>query len=303
MSCSQYRESLSALLDGEPSALPEADIEAHLDRCAACRSWYESAARVTRLVRMAPAEPVADRTAELLAAVGPVRARRPGLLAGLRLALGLLAFVQAVLSWPGALLGEDPLAGAGHVAREIGAWNLALAMVFLAAASRPRTAGALVAPVGVFVAVLSVGAVSDAAAGTVHAGRLGAHLLIAAGLGLLVAIGRLATDGAPVDGDRAYQPAEAGPDGLATAGSLVDRPPRPASAVGAGESGMADRPARPVAGIGGAVEPPPASPGGAGDTAADMPGGPGSAAAGAAIAGGEADRPSRTASMPAGLAA
>ena len=80
----------------------------------------------------------------------------------------------------------------GHVAREVGAWNLALAVAFLAAATRPRTADALVAPVGVFVAVLSVSAISDAFAGDLALGRLLGHLLVGSGLALLITVGRVA---------------------------------------------------------------------------------------------------------------
>ena len=59
-------------------------------------------------------------------------------------------------------------------------------------ATRPRAADALVAPVGVFVAVLAVVAASDAAAGDLALGRLLGHLLVGTGLALLVAIGRTA---------------------------------------------------------------------------------------------------------------
>jgi hypothetical protein len=78
------------------------------------------------------------------------------------------------------------------VAHEVGAWNLALAVAFLMVATRPKAADALIAPVGVFVAVLAVVAASDAAAGDLALGRLIGHLLVGTGLVLLVAISQTA---------------------------------------------------------------------------------------------------------------
>jgi predicted anti-sigma-YlaC factor YlaD len=180
--CDQYREALSAELDGEPAGMSAERIAGHLDGCAGCRDWQDRAARITRLTRLAPALPMPD-LAPLV-----VPARRPWTAAA-RAALVAVAFVQALLAWSGALTGQDDMA-TGHVAHEVGAWNLALAVAFLAAATRPRTAEALVAPVGVFVTVLAVVAVADAAAGDLATGRLAGHLLVAAGLGLLVTVAR-----------------------------------------------------------------------------------------------------------------
>lgn len=190
MGCDQYREALSADLDGEPPGLDAPVLQAHLDGCAGCRAWYARAGRVTRLARLATAEPLPDLAPAVLAAAAPLRpARRRGL-AVARAALVVVAFMQALLAWPGALTGRDEMV-TGHVAHEVGAWNLALAVAFLAAATRPRTTEALLAPVGVFVAVLAVSAVSDAVAGDLLAGRLAAHLLVAAGFGLLVPVSRV----------------------------------------------------------------------------------------------------------------
>jgi predicted anti-sigma-YlaC factor YlaD len=185
--CHQYREALSAELDGEPIGMAEDALAEHLRACAGCRGWYGRAARVTRLARLAPAEPMPDLAPAVLAALP---ARRPaGAVA--RAALVLVAFVQALVAWSSALTGQDDMAS-GHLAHEVGAWNLALAVAFLAAATRPRTAEALVAPVGIFVTVLAVAAAADAAAGDLAAGRLAAHLLVAVGLGLLLVVGRTA---------------------------------------------------------------------------------------------------------------
>ena len=216
MGCDQYREALSADLDGEPTGVGAVELQGHLDGCAGCRSWYAEAARVTRLARLAPAEPIPDLAAVVVAALVPSRSRRR-LVSAARTGLVVVAFLQALLAWSGALTGRDPMV-TGHVAHEVGAWNLALAVAFLAAATRPRTAEALLAPVGVFVAVLAVSAVSDAVAGDLRGSRLAAHLLVAVGFGLLVPVARAYPPQPvlpPADGtvprDRAPGPRPTGP--------------------------------------------------------------------------------------------
>jgi predicted anti-sigma-YlaC factor YlaD len=189
--CDQYREALSAELDGEATGVPEDALAAHLSECQDCRGWFGRAARITRLVRLAPAEPMPDLTPAVLAALPAIGPLRRKVLAAARATLVVVAFLQALLAWSGALTGQDDMV-AGHVAREVGAWNLALAVAFLTVATRPRAADALLAPVGVFVAVIAVSAASDAVAGDLALGRLLGHLLVASGFALLVTVGRAA---------------------------------------------------------------------------------------------------------------
>ena len=189
MGCDQYREALSAELDGEPHGVPEDALSGHLSGCSACREWFGHAARVTRVVRLAPAAPMPDLAPAVLATLPALSPTRRRSFAGARAGLVVIAFLQALLAWSGALTGQDDMA-TGHVAHEVGAWNLALAVAFLTVATRPKAADALVAPVGVFVAVLAVVAASDAAAGDLAVGRLFGHLLVGVGLVLLVTISR-----------------------------------------------------------------------------------------------------------------
>jgi anti-sigma factor RsiW len=51
MDCAQYREVLSARLDGEETAAEREAIDAHLTVCAACRRFADDAAFVTMLAR------------------------------------------------------------------------------------------------------------------------------------------------------------------------------------------------------------------------------------------------------------
>ena len=185
--------------------MPEDALSGHLSGCSDCREWFGHAARVTRLVRLAPATPIPDLAPGVLAALPTDSPGRRRLFVGARAALVAVAFLQALepssavyfkflqalLAWSGALTGQDDMA-TGHVAHEVGAWNLALAVAFLMVATRPKAADALIAPVGVFVAVLAVVAASDAAADDLALGRLLSHLLVGTGLVLLVTIGRTA---------------------------------------------------------------------------------------------------------------
>jgi len=190
--CLQYREALSAQLDGEPLGMPSSAVESHLAACPDCAAWYETAARVTRRARVRLAAPVPDLTARILAVAGPVRRpRRYGLAVG-RVALALLGLAQGVLATPALALGADALHPPTHIAHESGAWNLALAVAFLAAAVRPRYAAGLVPLLAAFVAVLAGVSVQDVAMGHVPAARLAAHLPVVVALLLVAALGRAA---------------------------------------------------------------------------------------------------------------
>jgi predicted anti-sigma-YlaC factor YlaD len=231
--CDQYREALSAELDREPPGVPDDVLAGHLSGCPACREWCGQAARITRLVRVAPAAAMPDLAPAVLAALPAQSPRRRRVFAGARAALVVVAFLQALLAWSGALTGQDDMA-TGHVAHEVGAWNLALSVAFLMVATRPRAADALVAPVGVFVAVLAVVAASDAAAGDLALGRLLGHLLVGTGLALLVTIGRTAPPqpgtpdrsrprGLPADPEVADSDVDAVPDMVADLNLPADR--------------------------------------------------------------------------------
>ncbi|MBM0230752.1 zf-HC2 domain-containing protein [Micromonospora sp. STR1_7] len=51
MGCEQWREVLSAQLDGEETDAERTAVQGHLDECADCRAWFSTAAAVTRRVR------------------------------------------------------------------------------------------------------------------------------------------------------------------------------------------------------------------------------------------------------------
>lgn len=48
--CSAIQAALSAKLDGEPTGLDDAVIEAHLANCEECRNYYNRAAELNRML-------------------------------------------------------------------------------------------------------------------------------------------------------------------------------------------------------------------------------------------------------------
>jgi predicted anti-sigma-YlaC factor YlaD len=227
MYCTQYREALSARLDGEPLGLPTEELDQHVESCAGCAAWSAAATRATRLVRLGAAPEVPDLSARILAATGPPRpagavararrsARRPGsLTAAVRVALAAAGAVQAGIGWPALALGMDTMQAPTHVAHESGAWNVALAVALLAVARRPRYATGLLPLLAAFVAVLTMVSLPDVLVGEVPAGRIADHLLLVGALGLVAALARLPRQPEAPLGGRGAAPDRAGGDSAA----------------------------------------------------------------------------------------
>lgn len=193
-------------------------LDHHLATCSDCARWLDDVSRLTRRVRLGSLS-VPDRADAISHAValpaGRVLRRR--LL--LRVALAVVGVAQFVIALPA--IGGDSLGMtmATHAAHEGAAWNLAIAVAFVAGALRPRRAAGLVPLLATFVVVLGALSVRDIAAGAVPLDRVCVHLAALAGLVLLVALdraeralpprGRSAT-GAPADTDAG---SSVGPDG------------------------------------------------------------------------------------------
>jgi predicted anti-sigma-YlaC factor YlaD len=194
MQCQSFREAVSARLDGEPLGMPVRELDEHLDGCADCAEWADDAALVTRRARLAPAPPVPDLTATVLAALpwelpGAAAAARARLVgAALRLALLAVGVGQAGLAWPALMSGAAAMSAPVHMAHESGAWNLGVAASFLAVAAAPRLAAGALPFLGTFAALLVPVTLADLLAGRVHADRAVAHLLLVAGVVLVATI-------------------------------------------------------------------------------------------------------------------
>jgi predicted anti-sigma-YlaC factor YlaD len=183
MDCTSIREAASAMLDGEPAGLAPGAIASHLESCTECRAFVADAtalrAAVTRDRRRPP-----DLSARILA-----RARSDGAVHGpttsaLRFGLIAVAAAQLAMAVPGLLFGADEGAPI-HIAHEVGAWDLALAVGFVFAAWRPLRAVGLLP----FAAALSAGllltAVLDVVNGRAIALTETTHLLELVGTALL----------------------------------------------------------------------------------------------------------------------
>ncbi len=211
MRCEDCRDAISARMDGEDPGLAADAVERHLAGCAACRAFADRAAHVTRLARIRPAEDHPDVLPGLLAALDagesratPRRSWRAVARDAVRGALALLGVGQLALALGGIVAamgaegGPDRLGGASmaHLSHESAAWNLALGVAFIWAASgATRRAGGLVPVIGAFVALLVALSALDLLAGHVEAGRLAGHVPVIVGLVLLLLHARLTRDG------------------------------------------------------------------------------------------------------------
>jgi predicted anti-sigma-YlaC factor YlaD len=194
MQCQNFREAISARLDGEPLGMPVHSLDGHLSDCRDCASWADAAALVTRRARLAPAAPVPDLTAAVLAALprelpGAAAAARVRLVGtALRLALLAVGVGQAGLAWPALMSGAAAMSAPVHMAHESGAWNLAVAAAFVAVAAGPRLAAGALPFLGTFAVLLVPVTLADLLAGRVQADRAVAHLLLVAGVLLVAAL-------------------------------------------------------------------------------------------------------------------
>lgn len=193
VNCSDFREALSARIDGEAGSLPDAVVDRHLAGCPHCRAWHDDAVRLRRLLLVREAPQVPDLTERILTEVPAPSAQRWGL----RIALALVALVQSGLGFA-ELLGADVghaghggmMAMAVHLGNESAAWNLAMGFGLLWAALRPATASGLLPALAGFVAVLGLVSGIDLFDGDVTVSRVLSHGLLVAGVGLLYGVRR-----------------------------------------------------------------------------------------------------------------
>jgi predicted anti-sigma-YlaC factor YlaD len=205
MDCDQARQELSARLDGEDDPSQRAAVDAHLQRCPGCRTWFDDAAAVTRLARIGlpvPATGVPDTVLD--AAPGPGRAR---LATGLRLTLGLLGAAQLLLAVaqtvPGKaahVSGHVDGASGTHLLHESAAWNLAVGIGFLLIAWRRSRPAGVLPLLSAFVAALLVLSAGDLFSAAVGWDRIASHLILAVGYLIVVALSLPALAGDPPPG-------------------------------------------------------------------------------------------------------
>jgi predicted anti-sigma-YlaC factor YlaD len=200
MDCEKCRESLSARLDGEDRISQGGAVDAHLQWCAACRDWFDTAARVTRLARIGLTLPSPGvPTSVLDAAPGP---RRTRLAIAMRLALGLIGAAQilyAIAQIAGSTMGTMSIAAMSasvqgatpdHLLHESAAWNIGVGVAFLLISGKFARPASVVAILTAFVAALTLLTVSDLTTGEVSWGRVASHLLLLIGYLIVVTLSR-----------------------------------------------------------------------------------------------------------------
>ncbi|NES13563.1 MULTISPECIES: zf-HC2 domain-containing protein [Micromonospora] len=194
MACEQWREILSAQLDGEATRSEAAAAEEHLAGCAGCRAWHEAAVALTRRARTHPVPELPDLVDVVLAAAPPVRrAWRDRVSLGLRTLLGLLGAVQVALGL--AQVGRDAVVdhvhtSGQHLWHESAAWNVAVGAGFLVVAVRRSAPAGLLPMLSAFVATLLLLSVNDLITGQVGVQRLVSHGFLLAGWVVVLVLSR-----------------------------------------------------------------------------------------------------------------
>jgi predicted anti-sigma-YlaC factor YlaD len=214
MGCAEVRELLSARLDGEDTPGEAALADAHLTGCAECAAWFETAARVTRLVRtgvVAEPDPAPDGLLETVLAAAPGRGwARTG--RWLRAALGVLGFGQFLIGI-GQIASLRMSAGIGsaggmtsdHLLHESAAWNVAIGAGYVWIATRRGRPSGVLPILTAFVGVLLLLSISDLLSGEVVAANLLTHLFVVIGYVILLALRHPGFDAATPPGQRRWR--------------------------------------------------------------------------------------------------
>lgn len=184
MNCEVCRDALSAQLDDEDPGIEMSRLQLHLSGCPGCRAFAEGAVTLHRSTRLRPAEPVPDLVGMVLARVETPRRSRPE---WARYALFAVALTQLLMALPALLLG-DSLGASVHIARELGSWDVALAVGLLYAVWRPERANGMLAFAAALAGTMVVTAMLDVFSGQKAPLSESHHLLEVAGLLLLVVL-------------------------------------------------------------------------------------------------------------------
>jgi predicted anti-sigma-YlaC factor YlaD len=190
--CATAREAISALLDDEDPGVDRVELDAHLLGCVECRRWHAAAHEVTRNARLEPARATTVSADALVVAVltRSRLPRRPALVTWVRAALVVVAAAQAWTTVPMLLSGHDHTAPA-HIAHEVGAFAMALAIGFVVAAWRPERAYGMQMVVGAVAVLLVFTSTLDVLRGRTDLGDEAPHLLAVAGWLLLISLARV----------------------------------------------------------------------------------------------------------------
>ncbi len=198
-------------MDGEQTLLSEQQIDGHVAACPGCRQWADAMTAANRRLRVREVVAGPDLSGPILRAAladQPAAPAQPRMVGPLRAGLGLVGLAQLTLGLA-QLLGvyHDGMnmtsAGHDHLFNESTAWNIAVGIGLIVAAVWPRTARGFLAPLGVFVAVLTIVSVGDVLTRQVTTSRLESHIFLVVGLVLLFLVDRTVGIPAPGTAERA----------------------------------------------------------------------------------------------------
>jgi predicted anti-sigma-YlaC factor YlaD len=135
MRCSEWRDAVSAMIDGEDPGIETALVDAHLDHCADCAAFRTFATGLRR-ARLHEATPMADLSPRVVKAARVADRRSAWGLARLLLAV----CAAAIIAWSiPDLLGHGQ-GGETHAARHLGAFTVAFGAALLVVVARPARA-------------------------------------------------------------------------------------------------------------------------------------------------------------------
>jgi predicted anti-sigma-YlaC factor YlaD len=155
MTCERWREAISARLDGEELGVDERLLDAHLDRCPACRRFATTSPLTVVPGLAAPVPADLPRRVTRLAAI----ADRAATWSIVRALLAVVAIEIIVVSVP-ALLGDEQQTST-HAARHLGAFAVAYGVGLLVVVARPARARTMLPVAAVLAGALVIGSVVD----------------------------------------------------------------------------------------------------------------------------------------------
>jgi predicted anti-sigma-YlaC factor YlaD len=170
MRCEHCRDGVSARLDGEDPGVGAELLDAHLAGCAACRAYAQGAEAMSRSVRVSAVDEVPDLTAPILVAIGEETRDRGADRFDVRVALALLGALKLAFALPWVLSGSGA-DGSVHVVRELGSFDVALAVGLLVVAWRPSRAAGIFPVLAALSACLVLTALVDVSEGQGSTGR------------------------------------------------------------------------------------------------------------------------------------
>ena len=162
VTCSAWRDAISAIADGEEPALDPRLVSAHVARCSDCAAFREDVHRFARHAGLEQSAPMTDLAPAIVKAART--ADRLSVWWVLRLGLVVVAVQIAVFAAPALLLGESANTGE-HAARHLGSFALAYAIGLVVVALRPAKARGMLPTATALAGCLLITAVIDVARG------------------------------------------------------------------------------------------------------------------------------------------